>query len=70
MGSEIQGRTLGIVGLGHSGRELARLVAPFAMRVLAYSPHADPAEAAALGVRLVSLDELLPESDFVSLHAG
>ena len=36
MGSEIQGRTLGIVGLGHSGRELARLVAPFAMRILAY----------------------------------
>ena len=40
MGSEI-GRTLGIVGLGHSGRELVRLVAPFEMRVLAYSPHAD-----------------------------
>src|SRR5262249_28717835 len=32
MGSEIQGRTLGIIGLGHSGRELVRLVAPFAMR--------------------------------------
>ena len=43
MGSEIQGRTLGIVGLGHSGRELVRLVAPFEMRVLAFSPHADPA---------------------------
>ena len=68
MGSEIQGRTLGIVGLGHSGRELARLVAPFAMRVLAYSPHADPAAAEALGVRLTSLEEVLRESDFVSLH--
>src|SRR6266496_1847272 len=40
MGSEIEGRTLGIIGLGHSGRELARLVAPFNMRLLAYSPHA------------------------------
>jgi phosphoglycerate dehydrogenase-like enzyme len=69
MGSEIQGRTLGVVGLGHSGRELVRLVAPFNMRVLAYSPHADPAQAAALGVRLVSLDELLAEADFVSLHS-
>src|SRR5439155_2459382 len=51
MGSELQGRTLGIIGLGHSGRELVRLVAPFAMRLLAYSPHADPKQAAALGVR-------------------
>jgi phosphoglycerate dehydrogenase-like enzyme len=68
VGSEIQGRTLGIVGLGHSGRELARLVAPFAMRILVHSPHAEPAEAQALGAQLTSLDEVLRESDFVSLH--
>ena len=68
IGSELQGRTLGIIGLGHSGRELVRLVAPFEMRVLAYSPHADPAEAEALGVRLTSLEELLQQADFVSLH--
>ena len=68
MGSEIKGRTLGIVGLGHSGRELARLVAPFDMRVRAFSPHADPAAAKSLGVHLTSLDEVLRESDFVSLH--
>jgi phosphoglycerate dehydrogenase-like enzyme len=68
MGGELQGRTLGIIGLGHSGRELVRLVAPFAMRVLAHSPHADPAAAAALGVRLVGLEDLLREADFVSLH--
>jgi phosphoglycerate dehydrogenase-like enzyme len=68
MGGEIQGRTLGIIGLGRSGRELVRLVAPFAMRILAYSPHADPQQAAALGVRLISLDEVLREADFVSIH--
>jgi phosphoglycerate dehydrogenase-like enzyme len=68
MGSEIQGRTLGIVGLGHSGRELARLVGPFGMHILAFSPHADPAAADSLGVRLTSLEEVLRESDFVSLH--
>jgi phosphoglycerate dehydrogenase-like enzyme len=68
MGGEIQGRTLGIIGLGHSGRELARLVAPFDMRLLAFSPHADPAEAQSLGVRLTTLDEVLRESDFLSLH--
>jgi len=68
VGSEIQGRTLGIIGLGHSGSELARLVAPFSMRVLAYSPHVEPAVARSLGVQLTSLDELMRDSDFVSLH--
>jgi phosphoglycerate dehydrogenase-like enzyme len=68
MGSEIQGRTLGIIGLGHSGRELVRLAAPFGMRILAYSPHADPAQARSLGVRLTPLEELLRQADFVSLH--
>jgi phosphoglycerate dehydrogenase-like enzyme len=68
MGSEIRGRTLGIIGLGHTGRELARLAAPFAMRILAFSPHADPAAAEALGVRLTSLEEVLREADFLSLH--
>ncbi len=67
-GVELQGRTLGIVGLGQSGSELARLVAPFEMRLLAYSPHADPQAAAALRVQLVSLDQLLREADFVCLH--
>ncbi len=52
LGSEIFGRTLGIVGLGHSGRELVRLVAPFEMQLIAFSPHADPEQARALGVRL------------------
>lgn len=69
MGGELIGRTLGIVGLGHSGRELARLVAPFEMSVLAYSPHADPEQAAALAVRLTTLDEVMREADFVSLHS-
>jgi phosphoglycerate dehydrogenase-like enzyme len=68
LGSEICGRTLGIGGLGHSGRELVRLVAPFAMRVIAYSPHAEPEQARALGVSLTSLEQVMRESDFVSLH--
>jgi phosphoglycerate dehydrogenase-like enzyme len=68
MGNEIFGRTVGIIGLGHTGRELARLVAPFAMRILAFSPHADPAVARSLEVNLSPLDEVLRESDFLSLH--
>ena len=47
---------------------MARLVAPFHMNLLAYSPSADPFQAESLGVNLVSLDALLRASDFVSLH--
>jgi phosphoglycerate dehydrogenase-like enzyme len=68
MGSEIDGRVLGIIGLGRSGSELVRLVAPFRMQVFAYSPHADARHAESLGVQLTSLDHLLTHSDFVSLH--
>jgi phosphoglycerate dehydrogenase-like enzyme len=68
MGNELQGRTLGIIGLGHSGRELVRLVTPFSMRLLAYSPHADAEQARAMGVELRPLETLLGQSDFVSLH--
>lgn len=68
LGSEIWGRTLGIIGLGHSGRELVRLAAPFEMRILACSPHADPDQAASLGVRLTPLEELLRQADYVSIH--
>ena len=70
MGMEIEGKTLGIVGLGASGRELVRLVAPFRMRVIAYSPHADPVQAAALGVELTSLENVMRESDIVSIHSS
>jgi phosphoglycerate dehydrogenase-like enzyme len=65
----LPGKTLGIVGFGATGQELARLLAPWQMRLIAYSPRALPATAAALGVKLVpTLDELLRTSDFVSLH--
>ena len=69
MGLDLPGKTLGIVGLGASGRELARLAGAWGMAILAYSPHASQIEAAHLGVTLVeSLDELFAASDFVSLH--
>ena len=69
MGDDLTGQTLGIVGLGATGRELARLVEPFAMRVIAYSPCANREHATALGVTLIGrLDELMQQSDFVSLH--
>jgi phosphoglycerate dehydrogenase-like enzyme len=69
MGVDLPGKVLGIVGLGASGRELARLMRPWGMTIIAFSPRANPADARALGVTLVtSLDELFARSDFVSLH--
>jgi phosphoglycerate dehydrogenase-like enzyme len=69
MGVDLPGKVLGIVGLGASGRELARLAAPWGMTLVAYSPRASAEEAARLGVTLVpSLDEIFERSDFVSLH--
>jgi phosphoglycerate dehydrogenase-like enzyme len=68
LGDDLIGKTLGIIGLGKTGAELARLVAPFHMNLLAYSPSADPLQAEALGVQLVDLDVLLRTSDVVSLH--
>ncbi len=62
---DLAGATLGIVGFGRIGRELARLAAPFEMRLLAHDPYTDGAE----GVELVDLATLFAESDFASLHA-
>lgn len=69
MGDELQGRTLGIIGLGPSGRELARLAAPFSMRVLGYSRHVAAAQAAEYGIEMAPLDDVLQQADYVSLHA-
>jgi D-3-phosphoglycerate dehydrogenase len=65
IGLGLEGRTIGVIGLGNIGRELCRLALPFELRTLGCDPHATPAEAAALGVELVDLDTLLQESDFV-----
>jgi D-3-phosphoglycerate dehydrogenase len=67
---EIGGKTIGIVGFGFIGRDLARKCRlGFDMDVLAYDPYFDPDEAARQGVELLSdLDPLLERSDFVSLH--
>jgi D-3-phosphoglycerate dehydrogenase len=68
MGHEISGRTIGLVGIGHTGRRVAALAKAFDMTVLAHDPYLSPEEIAARGARSVSLDMLLLESDVVSLH--
>jgi D-lactate dehydrogenase len=67
--SDLQGKKLGIVGLGRIGSHVAKMARSFGMKVLAFGPHSDPAAAKKLRCKLVGLDELLEKSDIVSLHA-
>ncbi|MGC5050559.1 phosphoglycerate dehydrogenase [Micromonospora sp. DT48] len=67
-GVELQGKTVGVVGLGRIGVLFASRIAAFGTRLIAYDPYIQPARAAQLGVRLVGLEELLRESDFISIH--
>jgi len=69
LGVELRGKTLGIVGLGRVGSEVARRARGLEMRILAVDPFVSPERGQALGVSLVSKDELLAESDFITLHA-
>jgi D-3-phosphoglycerate dehydrogenase len=64
----LQGKTLGVLGLGRIGVLVAQRMAAFDMSVIAYDPYVQAARAAQLGVKLVSLDELLAESDFITVH--
>ena len=70
LGQDIAGATLGIVGFGRIGKELARMASGFSMRILANDSYEDPKAAEEFGVTYVSFDELLREADFVSLHVA
>jgi D-3-phosphoglycerate dehydrogenase len=65
---ELGGKTVGIVGFGRIGRRLAEMLQGFNVKLLAYDPYMNPEAAAARNVTPVSLDELLAQSDVVSLH--
>jgi D-3-phosphoglycerate dehydrogenase len=66
--SRLRGQCLGIIGLGRIGRSLVPKAQGFGLKVIAYDPYLPSAEAEKMGVKLVELDELLSESDFVSIH--
>ena len=67
-GAELFEKTLGIVGFGRIGQLVAHRMQAFGMKVIAYDPYLQPARAAQLDVRLVDLDTLLAESDFITIH--
>ncbi len=67
-GIELYEKTVGIVGLGRIGVLVAQRLSAFGMNVIAYDPYVQAGRAAQMGVRLVDLDALLAESDFMSVH--
>ena len=67
-GVELSEKTLGVVGLGRIGVLVAQRMSAFGMKIVAYDPYVRPALAAQMGVKLLSLDELLAVSDFITVH--
>jgi len=67
-GVELYEKTLGIIGLGRIGALITERMRGFGMDIVAYDPYVTPARAAQLGVTLLSLDELLAQSDFITIH--
>lgn len=68
VGELILGKTIGIIGLGRVGKEVAKRLQTWMVRLIAYDPYVEQREARELGVEMVSLEEVLRESDIVSIH--
>lgn len=69
-GVELEGKTLGVIGFGRVGREVARRMLAFSMTVLACDPFVVESEASGAGVRLVELEELIGRSDIITVHVA
>jgi len=69
-GQELRGKTLGIVGLGRIGLEVARRAASFGMEIIGYDPFVAPVIARENNVTLVPIDDIFKESDYLTLHVG
>lgn len=68
MGTEVYGKTLGVIGLGRIGTELAKRAQAFRMNVIAYDPFLTEEKAEKLNVKLASVDEILSNADYISVH--
>ncbi|MEY2673026.1 MAG: hypothetical protein RLZZ508_903 [Actinomycetota bacterium] len=67
-GVELTDKVVGVVGLGRIGVLVAQRLSAFGVQLIAYDPYVQPARASQLGIRLVTLEELLKESDFITIH--
>jgi D-3-phosphoglycerate dehydrogenase len=70
LGTELRGKTLGIVGLGSIGREVVKRARPFEMRIIGHDPYISSQSARDLGIDLVPLPELYRQSDYITLHVA
>lgn len=68
MGVELTGKTLGIIGLGRVGGEVARRARSFALHIMGYDPYITPERADKLGVEMVSFEDVFKKADFITLH--
>ena len=68
VGVELRGKTLGVVGLGRVGYEVAKRMRCFEMNILAYDPYVSEERARSVGAKLVSLEEILRNSDIITIH--
>lgn len=70
LGVEVRNKTLGVVGLGKVGSEVARRAQGMEMQVIAYDPYVSPEQARKLNVTMLELEEVLQQADFVTLHTS
>lgn len=68
LGTELAGKTLGVMGLGRIGSEVVRRARVFEMKIIAYDPHKSAAQIHERGAEPVSLDEILAQADYLTLH--
>jgi len=70
MGVELSGKTLGIIGIGRIGGEVAKRAKSFGMKLIGFDPYISQEAAVKLGVRLMSLNDVCKEADFITVHAA
>jgi D-3-phosphoglycerate dehydrogenase len=68
VGSEVRGRTLGIIGLGKIGQEVAKRARGFEMELIGYDPYVSAEQARAAGIELLSIPEIMRRADFITVH--
>lgn len=70
MGVEVRNKSLGVIGLGKVGTEVAKRALGLEMQVIAFDPYVSPEQARKLGVTMLSFDEVLQQADFITLHTS
>ena len=68
VGVELNGKTLGVIGLGRIGKHVAKIAKGFGMKILAFDPFVSPEQAKDFGIGIGTLDDVLANADFITIH--